>query len=71
MNSTEASQSGFRKAPERFNSINMRFTTDKLILSMIDSKMLFVAEVNQPIIASPAITVDDAFRVHSSSDYCL
>ena len=71
MNPTEARQSGFGISPERLNSVYMRFTTGKFILSMMNSKVFFVTEINKTIIASPAITVDDTIEVNLSSDYGL
>ena len=38
----------------------MEIATGKLMLTMMHPEMLFVAHVHQPIVASPAVRVDDA-----------
>ena len=40
----------------------MAITAGKLMLAMMHPEMLFVAHVHQPIVASPAVRVDDASR---------
>jgi hypothetical protein len=59
MNTTESSQPGFSIAPEALDSINMRFTTNKLTLTMVNSKMLFISKIDKAIIASPAVSMND------------
>ena len=54
--------------PERLDTVDMPGAFDKLVVAMIDSKVLFQAEVNQPIVASPAVSVDEAIRVHFAAD---
>ena len=71
MNTTESTQPGFCIPPEAFDSINMSFTTDEFILPMMNSKMLFIADVNQAIISSPTIRVDNTFKVYTTSDDSL
>jgi len=43
----------------------------KYILAMMHSEMLFVAHVHQPIIASPAVRVDDAVEGYLAPDRSL
>jgi len=38
----------------------MAITAGKYILAVMHSEMLFVAHVHQPVVASPAVRVDDA-----------
>ena len=64
----ELSQATFGKAPKGFNTVDMVRTAHKLILTMIDPKVLIKANVDQTIIATPAIGVDDAQRVSFASD---
>ena len=40
----------------------MAITAGKYILAMMHSEMLFVAHVHQPVVASPAVRVDDAVQ---------
>ena len=65
---SEPIEPGFGIAPEAFNSVNMTFTKDEFIVSVVDSKMLFITKVNEPIITSPSIRMDDAFKINSTSD---
>lgn len=65
---SEPIESGFGVAPEAFNSVDMTFTKDEFVLPVVDSKVLFVAKVNKPVIASPSIRMDDTFKVNPASD---
>jgi len=53
----------------------MVFTAGKFILtlmhSLMHSEMLFVPHVHQPIIAHPAVRVDDAVEVYLAPDRSL
>ena len=60
-------QSPFGKSPEGFNPVNMAFTINKLISSVVYPIMLFIAQVYKAIIATPSIRVDDAIRIHSAA----
>ena len=40
----------------------MAITAGKLMLTMMHPEMLFVPHVHQPIVASPAVRVDDAIE---------
>jgi len=61
MNATELGQSGFRNCPEVFNTINMVNSLSKFILSMFDSMMLFIPDINQAIICLKAIGKHNRF----------
>jgi hypothetical protein len=67
----ELSQAALSKAPKGLNPIDMAATSYKLILSMVDPKVFIKANVDQTIIATPAIGVDDAQRISFASDNCL
>ena len=62
IHTSEPGESGFGKAPKALDSINMTFIMNKLILSMVDSKVLLVSEINKPVVASPAIRMDNAAK---------
>lgn len=64
-------QSSFRITPKRLNPINMPIPTGKLILAMIDSKVLIKANIYQTIITTPAIGVDYRNGVHMLSNNAL
>ena len=52
-------------------TFDMAITTGKLMLAMMHPEMLFVAHVHQPIVASPAVRVDDAVQGCLTSDRAL
>jgi len=64
-------QPTFCIAPERLNTVNMPFTIRKFILAMIHSKVLIKANINQAVVASPAIRVNDSRRFYMTSDNVL
>ena len=59
---------GLGIAPEAFDSIDMTFTMDKFILPVVDSKMFFIAKVNEAIVPSPAIRMNNAFEIYTTSN---
>jgi len=61
----------FRIRPEGFDAIDMAFAIGKLVGAMVDTIMLFVAQINQPIIAAPGVGVNDALKRYSTSDNAL
>ena len=58
----------FGIGPEGFNAVDMSSAVCKFILSMVDTIMLFVAQVNQTAVAAPVIRVDDAVGIHPTAD---
>jgi hypothetical protein len=64
----EPGQPGFGIAPKAFDSINMTFIMNKLILSMVDSEVLLVSEANKPVVASPIVRMDHTLKVDSTSE---
>ena len=49
--------------PKTLDAVDVAAASAKLIPTMIDAKMLFVPKINQAIVASPAVGVDDAFNI--------
>ena len=68
---TESTKSGFGITPAAFNSIDMRLSIDEFIGSMLNPKVIFISQVNESIITSPSISVDDTFRIYASPDNLL
>lgn len=67
----KTSQTGFDKAPESFNSIDMGRTRYKLVFPMIHPKVFPIPDVDQAMIASPAVGSDDALQGHLSANDAL
>ena len=57
------------KTPRRLNSVDVLWTSDKPIIFMIYPKLLINTDVNQTVIASSSIGVNDAVGVHFPSNY--
>ena len=64
----ELRQSPLGEAPEAFDAIDMHRATCELIGPVADPKVLVKAHVHQPVVASPAISVNDAGNVGLAPD---
>ena len=56
------------KGPEGLNAVDVVTSLGELVTAMVDAKMLFVPQVNQAVVSTPAIGVYDALDVHLSSN---
>lgn len=59
-------KAGFGKSPKALDLIDMGLAGSELILSMIDSQVLSITDINQAVIAAPAVGVDDAVKADLS-----
>lgn len=64
-------QASFCVCPETFYAINVRVFIGKFIGAMFNAEMFLAAEVDQAIISSPAIRLDDTFQADSPPDNAL
>ena len=48
---------------ERLDAVDVPAAFDELVVAVIDPKVLVQAQINQPIVASPTIGMDDAVGV--------
>ncbi len=48
--------------PEGFDFIDVVVAPRKLVFAMMNSEMLGIAHIDQPLVASPAVTMDDTFN---------
>ena len=62
--SIELHQPGLGKCPEGLDAVDMVLALDELIGAVLDPVMFFVAQIDQAVVASPAVGVDDALWVH-------
>ena len=46
----------------------MSFAICKLVLSMVDTIMLFVSQVNQTTVTAPGVGMNNAIRLYSAAD---
>lgn len=71
IHTSESIQTGLGKAPEALDAVDMGFTSNELILPVIDAQVLAVADVNQAIVAPPAIGINDAVQGDPTADNAL
>ena len=65
---SELGKASFRVAPKAFYAIDMATLIGKFIVPVVDPEMLLIAYINQAVIATPAIGMNDAFDADSASD---
>ena len=61
-------QTGLGEAPEALNPIDMSLASNELILTVIDAQVPAVSDINQAVIAPPAIGIDNAVQGDAASD---
>ena len=61
----------FRVAPKRFDAVDMLLPIRKFILAVVHAKVFVETDVDQSVIAAPAIGVDDGAWPHMSPDNAL
>lgn len=71
VNAFESMQPNLCEAPECFDAVDVRLTTDELTLAMMYPAMFFITNINKTVISSPAIAMDHTSRINSSPDYGL
>jgi hypothetical protein len=64
----ELRQAALGKAPKGLNTVDMAATPHKLIVAVVDPKVLVKANIHQTIVATPTIGVDDTQRIGFASD---
>jgi hypothetical protein len=67
----ELDQTQFGVCPEELDAVDMAATPGEFIFSMMDSKVLGVSDIDQALIASPTVTVDDAIDRDMTSNNLL
>lgn len=71
IHTTKPIQSGFGKAPEAFNAVDVGSSSDELILFVIHSLILAIADIDQAIVTPPANGIDNAIQGDAFSDNTL
>jgi hypothetical protein len=66
--STEANQARFGVTPETFNAVDVSTTFSEFVLAMIDAKVLAITDIDQAIVATPAVRIDHALKLDSTPD---
>lgn len=71
MKAPEADKAGFGKGPKTFYSIDMGMLIGKLVVAMFNAKVLLIAQIHQAVVATPAIRMNNAFKLHMATNYSL
>ena len=61
----------FSKAPEAFYSIDVGFAINKLITSMIHPEVFFISHIDQAVVTTPLVRMNDAVKIYSASNNSL
>jgi hypothetical protein len=64
-------QAQFGVGPEGLDSVIMAVSSSELVFSVMDPEVLGVADIDQALIASPAITMNDTFDRDMVADNLL
>lgn len=68
MQAAKSYKSSFCKGPEAFNPIHVGLLVRKLVVAVLNSRMLLVAKVYKTIVATPAVRVNNALKFNTASD---
>ena len=71
IHTTKTHHPGFCKPPEPLDTVDMGAAPDEFVLPVIDPEMLSIADIDQTIVSTPAIRVDDAIESDTSPDNAL
>src|SRR4029077_19890017 len=68
-NASALGEARLRRAPETLDAINVdAAAVDKDAVAMFDAEMFAVAEVDQPVVANPAVGVNDTGQGHAPTN---
>ena len=71
LHASESNQTSFGISPKTFYAINMAAFIGKFILTVLHAIMFLIAKIYKTIIAAPAIRVDYAFWINTTTDNAL
>jgi len=71
VHAAEANQPGLGMPPEAFDAVDVSVPFGKFVLAVIDAQMLAVTDIDQAIVTTPAIRIDDAFEFDLATDNLL
>ena len=65
----ELGEPSFGEAPEGLDAVDMHTVAlGEFMLAVVDPQMLVVADIDESVVAAPAVGVDDAFQRHLALD---
>ena len=68
---SKSCKASFGEGPEAFNAITMSVFIGKFIVAMLHSEVLLIPQVDQTIIAAPAVRVDNTFEFYTTTNNAL
>jgi len=71
IHASELGKPGFGETPEALNAVDMGLPSNEFVFPMINSEMLLVSQVDQSVISSPPVRVNDALQVDAPPDNAL
>ena len=71
MHASELGKPGFGEAPETFNAVDMGLPSNKFIFPVVHPEMFPVSQIDQPVVSSPPVRVNDGLKVNTSPDDAL
>ena len=63
LNTFQFTQSQFGVSPKGLNTINVRLVISKFITAMFDPKMFRIADIDQSMVPTPAVRMNDTIQV--------
>ena len=67
----ELGESSFGITPERLDAVDVAFTGSEFVVAVVDPEMLVETDIDQAIIATPAVGMDDRTQVDFAPDHRL
>ena len=71
IHASELGKPGFGEAPETLNAADMGLPSNKFVFPVVHSEMFLVSQIDQSVISSPSVRVNDALQVDASPDNAL
>ena len=65
----ELSQSKFSKSPKRFNPVNVGVSLGKLVVVVIDTVMLLIAQIHEAVVSTPPVRIKHTVKSNSPLDH--
>lgn len=59
------------EAPEGLDAIDVRFSVGEFVLTMIDSQVLGIADIDESMVATPAVRVNHTLQTHLAANHLL
>lgn len=58
----------FSVAPESLNTVDVRTAVGELVVDVVDAQVLGVADIDQAVLATPTVEVDDTLQADTPAN---